>query len=114
MPDLRPTLVALLLGTVLVGCSDGPSSTATGGSASSTTTPHEPSPAAGSEPAPAPAPAPANSGSAIPDGSYAKTATVAEAKAMGITDQDFLSQLGKDGRTTFVYKFQGHRWSTLR
>ena len=47
----------------------------------------------------------------IPDGSYAKTVTVAEAKAMGITDQSFLRQLGEDGKTSFVYKFQGDRWT---
>lgn len=100
MRDLRPAVLALLLGTVLVGCNGTPS---TSGSTSSTTTPGAPSPAVGSETA--------DTGGAIPDGSYAKTVTVSQAKAMGITDQDFLDQLGEDGRTTFVYKFQGARWT---
>ena len=30
---------------------------------------------------------------------------------MGITDKGFLSQLGEDGTTSFVYKFQGDRWT---
>lgn len=94
MMDLRPTVLALLLGSVLVGCSDG---------TSPTTTPGEPSPIGGS--------APADTGRAIPDGNYAKTVTVAEAKLMGITDQDFLSQLGTDGMTTLVFKFAGLRWT---
>jgi len=93
MLNLRPAVLALLLGTVLFGCSDDTSSTAPG----------EPSSAAGSEPA--------NTSEAIPDGSYAKTATLAEAKAMGITDQSFRSELGKDGKTTYVLKFRGDRWT---
>ena len=30
---------------------------------------------------------------------------------MGITDQSFLSELGKDGKTTYVLKFTGDRWT---
>ena len=33
---------------------------------------------------------------------------------MGITDKDFLRQLGEDGTTTFVFKFQGDRLTLLR
>ena len=83
MRVLRPTVLALLLGTVLAGCS-------------SDTTSSDVS---------------ADPGGPIPDGSYAKTVTVAQAKAMGITDQRFLDQLGPDGKTTFVFKFQGDRWT---
>ncbi len=53
----------------------------------------------------------ADAGEVIPDGSYAKTVTVSEARAMGITDQYFLGQLGEDETTSFVYKFQGDRWT---
>lgn len=103
MPDLRSALTALLLVTVLASCSDDPSATATRRTASTTTTPSELSPATSSEPA--------QPGEAIPDGSYAKTVTVAEAKEMGITDQGFLNQFGKDGRTTLVLKIAGDRWT---
>lgn len=102
MPDLRSALTALLLVTILVGCSDDTSSTATDGSTSPTTTPNDPSPASSE---------PEKPGEAIPDGSYAKTVTVAEAREMGITDQGFLNQFGKDGRTTYVLKFAGDRWT---
>lgn len=104
MRDLHPTLLALLLGSVLLGCgSEGTAST--GGAASSLTAPSEPSPGPGSDPV--------ESGGSIPDGSYAKTVTVDQAKAMGITDRDFLDQLGEDGMTTFVFKFQGERWTVF-
>ena len=102
MRSLRSTVLALLIGSVLVGCSDDPTSTTTDASAS-TTTPSEPSSATGSQPA--------NAAEAIPDGNYAKTVTVAQAKSMGITDQGFLKELGKDGKTTYVIKFAGDRWT---
>jgi hypothetical protein len=103
MLALRHTVLALLLGTALVGCSAGTSSTATGKPASSASSPVHPSQAAGSEPA--------DTGRAIPDGSYAKTATAADAKALGLTDHKFLSSLGSDGKTTFTFKFQGDRYT---
>jgi hypothetical protein len=37
--------------------------------------------------------------------------TVAGAKALGITDQRLLSQFDSDGRSTFVFKFQGDRFT---
>jgi len=89
MRDLRTTALALLLLAVLTGCGDD--------SPASTT------PAVSSETAGAAA--------AIPDGSYAKTVTADQAKAMGITDKSFLRQLGEDETTSFVYKFQGDRWT---
>ncbi len=98
MRDLRPAVLALLLGTVLVGCSEK----GDGASASSPSTPGEPS---------ASDSAAAWTGEVIADGSYAKTATVTEARAMGITDQSFLDQLGEDGKTSFVFKFAGDRWT---
>lgn len=101
---LCSVLTSLLLVTVLAGCGEG-ISTAAGGAASSTTTPTEPSPATSSS-----APEP---GEAIPDGSYAKTVTVADAKEMGIADQDFLSELGKDGETTFVFKIADDRFTVF-
>lgn len=102
MPDLRSALTAVMLVTVLAGCSDDTTSTATGGSTSPTTTPNDPSPASSE---------PEKPGEAIPDGSYAKTVTVAEAKEKGITDRGFLNQFGKDGRTTLVLKIAGDRWT---
>jgi hypothetical protein len=101
MRDLRPIVLVLLIGTVLVGCSDNSQSKATGGSASLPATSGGPSTAAGST----------SADTGIPDGNYAKTVTVAQAKAMGIKDQHFLDQLGADGTTTFVFKFAGTRWT---
>ena len=49
-------------------------------------------------------------GEVIPDGTYAKTVTVADAKALGITDEEFLrNNFGEDGTTTFTYKFAGRQ-----
>ena len=89
MRDLRPTALALLMFAVLAGCGDDDPAPTT--------------PAVSSERADAAA--------VIPDGSYAKTVTVDQAKAMGITDKSFLRQLGEDETTSFVYKFQGDRWT---
>lgn len=110
MPDLRSALTALLLVTVLAGCSDDTSSTATatGGTASTNTTP---TPTSG-EPSPATSSEPEDPGEVIPDGNYAKTVTVAEAKERGITDRGFLSdEFGEDGETSYVFKFAGDRWT---
>ena len=93
MRDLRPTVLPLLLLAALAGCGeDGPASTAAVDEPTSAGTP-------------------ADDGQVIPDGSYAKTVTVKQARAMGITDKSFLDQLGDDETTTFVYKFQGDRWT---
>ncbi len=93
MRDLRRTVLALLLLAALAACGDD--------SSVGKATVEEPTSADGA----------AAAGQVIPDGSYAKTVTVAEAKAMGITDQSFLRQLGEDETTSFVYKFQGDRWT---
>ncbi len=99
MRDQRCTVVTLLLVLVLAGCGDdSPASTATADGSTSTTTPDDAS-------------EPTATGEVIPDGSYGKTVTVDQAKAMGITDKGFLRQLGEDETTSFVYKFQGDRWT---
>ena len=104
MPDLRLTTLALLLVAPLVACGDDNTSTtaASGGSASASTA--ESSSTADD-------PAPADPGKVIPDGSYAKTATLAEARGLGIRDKGFLHTLGEDGKTSYVFKFQGDRWA---
>ena len=104
MTDLRLTSLALLLVAPLVACSDDSPSTigATRGSASASTI--------GSS-STTDDPAPADPGEVIPDGSYAKTATLAEARGLGIRDKGFLHTLGEDGETSYVFKFQGDRWT---
>lgn len=89
MRDPRPTALALLLLAVLAGCGDDSSASTT----------------------PAASPETADATAAIPDGSYGKTVTVKQARALGITDKYFLGQLGEDETTSFVYKFQGDRWT---
>ncbi len=88
-------LVALLLEALLVGCGDDDSQTAT---------PAQPANSATS--------APASSAATIPDGDYARSVTVADARAIGITDEEFLSNnFGEDGSTTLTYKFGDDRWT---
>jgi hypothetical protein len=88
-------LVALLLDALLLGCGDDDSHTA-----------------APAEPASSPTSASASSAATIPDGTYAKSVTVADAKAVGITDEEFLSNnFGADGKTTLSYKFGADRWT---
>jgi hypothetical protein len=95
MRHLHIFLVVLLLEALLVGC---------GGDDSQTATPADSTVSASS--------APARSGTTIPDGAYAKPVTVAEAKAMSITDEEFLhNNFGDDGTTTFTYKFADDRWT---
>jgi len=95
MRDLRPPLLALLLGAALVGCRDDTAPTTTAPDAASSTA------------------EPVETSEVIPDGSYAKTATLAVAHAMGITDQAFLRALGDDGETSYVFKFAGDRWTVF-
>lgn len=55
--------------------------------------------------------APASPDETIPDGTFSKTATREEASAAGVTDRGFLSELGRDGETTYAFKFAGDRWT---
>lgn len=54
---------------------------------------------------------PASPDDPIPDGTYSKVVTTAEARAAGVTDPDFLRELGQDGETTYAFKFAGKRWT---
>ena len=95
MRHLHLILAALLLEALLVGCGHDDSKTS-----------------ASAEPASSATSAPASNAATIPDGNYAKSVTVADAKALGITDQGFLSSnFGEDGKTTLTYKFGGDRWT---
>ncbi len=95
MRHLHLIVAALLLEALLIGC---------GGDGTRTPASAEPATAASSLPAP--------SAASIPDGTYAKSVTVADARALGITDQEFLSNnFGQDGSTTLTYKFGGDRWT---
>ncbi len=95
MHHLRLIIVSLLLETLLIGCGDDDSQTAGSG-----------------EPASSSASVPASSAPTIPDGIYAKSVTVADAEAVGITDEEFLSNnFGEDGETTLSYKFGDDRWT---
>ena len=93
---MRPApLAAALLGAILLAsCGDD--------------TPR----AASADPAAA-TPAASSPGEMIPDGTYAKTVTKAQARAAGITDKGLLSELGKDGETTYAFKFAGDRWTVF-
>jgi hypothetical protein len=90
-------LVTLLLEALLAGCGDD----------------REPSTAG-------PAVEPAKSGTSasgwtretIPDGTYAKSVTVADAKSADIADEGFLQgNFGDDGATTVTFDFEGDRWT---
>ena len=94
MRHLHLILVAVLLEFLLVGCDDDSKT------------------ASSAEPATAGSSAPAPPGSAIPDGTYAKSVTTADARARGITDQEFLrNNFGDNGKTTLTYKFADDRWT---
>lgn len=95
MRQLKVIFAALLLGALLAGC----------GSDESTTL--NPTEAATSG-----APASASGGETVPDGTYAKSVTVTDAKTAGIRDEDFLrNNFGDDGSTTMSFKFEGDRWT---
>ena len=87
-------LAAVLPASLLVGCGNDDPTTSPGADAAVSA----PSASAGS-------------GEVIPDGTYAKTATLADAKALGVTDKSLLDQLGTDGATTYSYKIAGNRWT---
>jgi hypothetical protein len=91
-----PLATAALVGaTLLASCSDD--------------TPRAASPA---DPATTTS-SPASADETIPDGTYSKTVTTADARAAGVTDQDFLHELGEDGETTYAFKFAGDRWTVF-
>jgi hypothetical protein len=95
MRQPKVTFAALLLAAVLAACGSDDSSKS--------------DPA---QPKESPTAAQASNGETIPDGSYAKTVTVADAEEAGITDQGFLgSNFGDDGSSTFTFKFGGDRWT---
>jgi hypothetical protein len=92
---LRVIFLAPLFAAALAGCSNDESSK---------TDPAGPTKSATA--------AQTGSGEAIPDGTYAKSVTVADAKTAGIVDKGFLSgNFGDDGSTTFTFKFQDDRWT---
>lgn len=95
MRQPKVIFLALLLAAALTGC---------GNDESSTTDPAGPTKSATA--------AQTGSGGSIPDGTYAKSVTVTDAKAAGIEDEGFLSgNFGEGGSTTFTFKLDGDRWT---
>jgi hypothetical protein len=93
---LVPLAAATLVGaTLLASCGDDTPRTASPADPATTTSP------------------PASPDETIPDGTYSKTVTTADARAAGVTDEDFLRELGKDGETTYAFKFAGDRWTVF-
>jgi hypothetical protein len=66
------------------------------------------SPAPGTSPA-----ATASPENGFPDGTYATTATRAEAKAKGFTDGQITEGYGTDGTLAITFKFAGGHWTQL-
>lgn len=94
MRALKITLAALPLAALLSGCGS-----------------EEPS-KAGGEPTKTASSTPAATTKTIPDGDYQKSVTVADAKAAGITNEDFLQgNFAAGGATTLTFRFADGRWT---
>ena len=85
-------LAVLLLEALLAGCGTDESSTAEPGKSATST--------------------PTGTGETIPDGSYAKSITVAGAKKVGIADQGYLQENFNEHRPTIItFKIAGDTWT---
>ena len=103
MRHLKVTLAALLLTPLLAGCSDGSAAPSSVDRSEPTTSPST---------GPAATSTPTYPGETIPDGTFSKTVTRADAQALGIREKELLrSELGGDGEVTYTYRFAGDRWT---
>lgn len=103
----RPTILPMLLVLVLAACAP-----ATG--ARSTNTPLIESPATTSTSSVTSSGTSASSAQGIPDGTYARTATPEDLKALGVSLKQYRKvggRFGRDGAVTFVLKFLGDNWT---